>query len=125
LDEKGLDAKTTKGMNNLFIGSEGMLLTGFESHVLLPADKFAKHKAPKTFTPSPGFHEEWFNACRGGELATCNFDYSGPLAETTLLANVAFRARGGFDWDAENLKANGNAAAEQYLKSYFKKGWEV
>jgi predicted dehydrogenase len=125
LDEKGLDAKTTKGMNNLFIGSEGMLLTGFGSQKLLPENKFVGHKAPKTFAPSPGFHEEWFNACRGGELATCHFDYSGPLAETTLLANVAFRARGGFDWDAEKLKANGNAAAEQYLKSYFRKGWEV
>lgn len=125
LDEKGFSASTTKGMNNLFIGSEGMLLTGFGSWKLFPESKFVNHKAPKTFTPSPGFHEEWFNACRGGEPATCHFDYSGPLTETALLTNVAFRAKGGFDWDAESLKVSGNPAAEQFLKSYFRKGWEV
>ena len=36
--EKKLD---TAGMNNLFIGSEGMLLAGFDGYKLLPEDKFA------------------------------------------------------------------------------------
>jgi predicted dehydrogenase len=122
LEEKGLQGK---GMRVLFVGSEGMLLTGFDTWKLYPEDKFHGFKAPKTFTPSPGFHHEWFNACKGGELATCHFDYSGPLAEVALLGNVAFRAKGGFDWDAPNLKPTGNPAAEQFLKSYFRKGWEV
>lgn len=112
-------------VNNLFIGPEGMLLCGFGKWKLFPEDKFVGLTPTKTFTDSPGFHQEWIDACRGGDAATCNFDYSGPLTETVLLGNVAFRAKAGFDWDAVNLKPVGNPAAEQYLKSYFRKGWEV
>ena len=112
--------------NTLFIGTEGMLQCDFGRYRLYPEDKFADFKAPEKSIPdSPGFHKEFVQACKGGEKATCNFDYSGPLTETVLLGNVAFRAGGGFDWDAENLKATGNQAAERHLTSYVRKGWEI
>ena len=67
-------------MNNLFIGSEGMLLCGFNSVKLLPEDKFKDYKEPKATLPkSPGFHKEWFAACKGGKAASCEFAYSGPM----------------------------------------------
>ncbi len=113
LDQHQLDPK---GMNNLFIGNDGMLLCGFSTLKLLPEDKFKDFKPPEsTLYQSPGFHQEWIAACKGGPRASCNFDYSGPLAETVLLANVAYRAGGGFDWNAATLNATGNDAAEQYL----------
>ena len=68
---------------------------------------------------------EWFDACRGGEPATCDFAYSGPLTESVLLSNVAYRAGGGFDWDAANLKQTGNDRADEYIFSEFRKGWEI
>jgi predicted dehydrogenase len=115
-----------KGMNNLFIGTDGMLLCGFSTLKLLPEDKFKEYKPPEsTLYQSPGFHQEWVAACKGGQRASCNFDYSGPLAETVLLANVAYRAGDGFDWNAATLKATGNDAAKQYLKSHFRQGWEA
>ena len=115
-----------KGMNTLFIGSDGMLLTGFGSHKLYPEDKFADFKHPaKSIPDSPGFYQEWFNACKGGPAATCNFDYSGPLTETVLLGNVGYRVQGEFGWDAANLKATGNENVAQYLRSYFREGWKV
>jgi predicted dehydrogenase len=127
LKEQNISAQ---GMNNLFVGSEGMLLCGFDRWKLLPEDRFTGYKAPDPTIPkSPGFHKEWLDACRGGKPATCAFDYSGPLTETGLLGNVAFRAAeggaGGFDWDAKNLKPTGSSKAEQYLKSPYRKGWEV
>jgi predicted dehydrogenase len=122
-----------RGMNNLFIGSEGMLLCGFERWKLLPEADFKDYKAPTPTIPnSPGFHKEWLDACRGGKPATCHFGYSGPMTETVLLGNVAYRAgwgetepHGGFDWDAKSLKFSGNDKAVAYLKSPFRKGWEV
>ena len=112
--------------NTLFIGTEGMLQCDFGKHKLYPEDKFADFKAPDASIPdSPGFHKEFISACKGGEKATCNFDYSGPLTETVLLGNAAYRAGGGFDWDAETMKATGNPAAEKYLTSYVRKGWEI
>ena len=123
LKEKGM---SDRGMNTLFIGSEGMLLTGFSKYKLYPEEKFADYKPPaQTIEKSPGFYKEWFTACKGGEPATCNFDYSGPLAETVLLGNAAYRAGGNFAWDAEELTASGNEAVDQYLRPKFRKGWEA
>ncbi len=123
LREKGL---SDKGANNLFIGTEGMLLCGFGMRKLLPEDKFADYKAPQKSIPdSPGFHKEWIAACKGGEPATCQFGYSGPMSETVLLGNAAFRAGGGFDWNALELQAHGNPHAENFLHSYVRKGWEI
>ena len=125
LDELGL-GKKEKGMNNLFIGTEGMLLCGFGSHRLLPEKKYKDFKEPAPFLPKPpNFYKEWIDACKGGAPASCNFDYSGPMSETVLLANVAFRAKGGFTWDHASLRPVGNPAAEPYLRSTFRKGWEI
>lgn len=123
LKELGLSAK---GANNLFIGSKGMLLCGFGMRKLLPTDKFASYDAPEPTIPdSPGFHREWIAACKGGQPATCAFDYSGPLAETVILANTAYRAGGGFDWNYKTLEAGGNSRASGLIHPTFRKGWEL
>jgi predicted dehydrogenase len=110
--------------NNLFIGTQGMLVAGFETVQLLPTDQFVDFKTPSPTIPrSPGFHTEWLNACRGGETATCDFSYSGPLTEAVLLGNVGYRA-GAFDWDATTLKAS-TAEAQALIKPAYRKGWEV
>jgi predicted dehydrogenase len=114
------------GANNLFIGSEGMLLCGFNSHVLLPEDEFADFERPEQTIPdSPGFHKEWIDACKGGQAATCNFDYSGPMAETVLLGNVAYRTGEAFEWDAAELKSPGSTAIDGLNFPVYRKGWEV
>lgn len=122
LAEKKLEAG---GMNNLFIGSKGMLLCGFGKYKLLPEENFKTAKAPSTFTKSPGFHQEWFDAIRGGTPATCNFAYSGPMAESVLLANIAYRVQGTFGWDGQEMKAQGNPGVDKFLREEYRKGWEV
>ena len=118
---------STRGGNTVFIGTEGQLVAGFSSHKLFPEKKFADYKRPEASIPkSPGFHREWIQACKGGEPATCNFDYTGPMAETVLLGNVAYRAGGeAFQWDAKTLTASGNSKVAQYIKEPVRKGWEV
>jgi len=114
------------GNNTLFIGTEGMLLCGFGKHKLLPEDKFADSQPPSRSIPdSPGFYAEWLAACKGGEPATCSFAYSGPLTETVLLGNVAYRAAGSFRWDAETLSVTGNDEAARLIRTPYRKGWHV
>ena len=114
-----------KDRNNLFIGTDGMLLCGFGSWQLLPADKFAEIKAaPQTLAASPGFHKEWLAACRGGTPATCNFEYSGPMAESVLLANIAYRVQGEFDWDPAAMKSSRDDV-NALLRREYRRGWEV
>lgn len=123
LSQHGL---SEKGNNTLFIGEAGMLLAGFGQRKLLPEEKFADFKTPDPFVEdSPGFHQEWINACKGGKPATCDFSYSGPLAEAVLLGNVAYRSGGGFDWNAEALTTSGNAHSQGLIRESYRKGWEV
>lgn len=111
--------------NNLFVGEKGMLLCDFDKHVLLPEEQFADISLPTPFLPKPiDFRTQWTEACKGGAAASCHFDYSGPLTETVLLGNVAYRA-GGFSWDAERLQATDNAAAQALIQEPYRKGWEV
>ena len=116
---------SAKGNNTLFIGEKGMLLCGFSKRQLLPQDQFAEFQAPEPFIPnSPGFHREWIDFCKGGKPATCHFGYSGPMAETVLLGNVAYRALSEFDWDAQKLKA-GSGIAQRLIKEDYAQGWAV
>ncbi len=126
LREQGLPSS---GNNTLFIGTQGQLLCGFGKRALYPQDRFAEHEAPAATIPdSPGFHREWIDACKGGPAATCDFAYSGPLSETVVLGNVAYRAGGGFDWDAAHLAASGNdrapAPIRPEFRPEFRSGWE-
>ena len=59
-------------------------------------------------------------------IAGANFDFSGPLAETVLLANVANRFPGErLEWNAEKLRFTNNRRANKYLRRKYRKGWKV
>lgn len=112
--------------NNLFVGTKGMLLCDFGSRQLLPEDKFADFKEPEHTIPnSPGFRKEWLLACKGGEAPTCNFDYTGPMAETVILGNVAYRVNAEFDWDWKTMTSPNCKAIEPYIRPEYRKGWEL
>jgi hypothetical protein len=79
----------------------------------------------KTIPNSPGFYREWLDAGRGGPPATCNFQYTGPMTETILLGNVAYRSGQTFDWDADQLRPRGNVDIEAFIRPPYRKGWDV
>ena len=84
----------------LFVGSEGMLLTDYGKHRLMPEEKFRDFKRPAhTIPKSLGHHAEWIHACKTGAPTTCNFEYAGWLTEANHLGNVAYRAGKKLEWD--------------------------
>lgn len=110
----------------LFVGSEGMLISDYGKHELLPKSKYAGFKPPApTIPPSIGHHEEWIAACKTGGPTTCNFDYSGALTEAALLCNVALRTGKKLQWDATALKAVNCPEADQYLRRAYRPGWTL
>jgi predicted dehydrogenase len=110
----------------LFIGSEGMVLSDYGKHVLLPEDKFKDFKRPpETIPPSMGHHAEWIHACKTGAPTTCNFEYAGWLTEANHLGNVAFRTGKKLEWDFENLKAKNAPEADRFIKREYRSGWKL
>jgi predicted dehydrogenase len=124
-----LDGKTTYagfGSGVLFEGSKAKLLADYGKVKILPED-FAKSVSPpnvKSIPKSIGHHKEWTEAVKTGGPTTCNFAYSGLLAEAVLLGNVSYRAGTEIKWDAVKGVTN-VAAAEQYLGRDYRKGWDL
>ena len=112
--------------NTLFVGDKGTISAGFNGYQVTMKDGSTPVPPEQTIPKSPGFHQEWIQACKGGPRSTCDFvEYTGPLAESVLLANAAFRSGGGFDWNAKTFEASGNDKVEQYIMSDFRPGWQV
>jgi predicted dehydrogenase len=110
----------------LFVGSQGMLITDYGRHQLLPEDAFADFQRPEPFIPdSIGHHREWVEACKTGGPTTCNFDYSGALTEAALLCNVALRSGKTIHWDAQNLKAIDAAQCDALIRREYRQGWSL
>lgn len=122
---KEIAGERVPGSGVMFVGSEGKMFADYGKYRLFPTKKFADFQPPEQTIPaSIGHHREWLKACRDGSPTTCNFDYSGPLTETVLLGNVAYRSGKAFDWDGDNFKAS-TAEAEKYLRKEYRSGWEI
>lgn len=114
------------GSGVLFVGDDGMLLSDYGKHVLLPEDRFQDFVPPEQFIPkSIGHHAEWIHACKTGAPTTCNFEYAGWLTEANHLGNVAFRSGKALQWDAEAMKATNAPEADQFIRREYRKGWKL
>ena len=113
-------------LTQLWYQAKGVLVADFGGHRLYPESQYKDFEYPERSIPdSPGFHQEWFNAAKGGDTPpTCHFDYSGPMTESVLLGNVAYRVGEAFDWDGENMKAS-SAKAQALLQRTYRKGWQI
>jgi predicted dehydrogenase len=110
---------------SIFVGTKGVLLL---PHIgppqLLPENDFEGFQKPKV--TGADHWRQWVEACRGGATPSANFDYSGPLTETVLLGGVATHfPKTTLEWNAAALKFNNLADANQYVRSTYRKGWEV
>jgi predicted dehydrogenase len=110
----------------LFVGAKGMLIADYGRHQLLPEAQYAGfQRPPQTIPNSIGHHAEWIRACKTGEPTTCNFDYSGTLAEAVLLGNVSYRIGQKLQWDPVQLKAIGCPAADPFIHKKYRAGWKL
>jgi predicted dehydrogenase len=110
----------------LFVGDQGMVLSNYNKHLLLPEDKFVDFKRPAPFIPdSPGQHQEWLNAIRHGTPTGSPFSYAGLLTEANHLGNVAFRSGKKLEWDFQNMRATNCPEAEPFISRTPRSGWSL
>jgi predicted dehydrogenase len=142
LPSKELQAKVLKqgeklpGSGSLLVGDKGILYSPNDygaAYRLLPQQDFADYKKPEPKLPRNGkgdlgMKEEWAQAIkdRKPQIAYSNFDNAGMLTEFILLGNVAIRAGGKkLMWDGPNFKISNESAANDYLRTEYRKGWKL
>jgi len=107
---------------NMYIGDRGVIL----GNRIIPETKMKAYKLPpKTLKRRSGTWGEWVEAIRGGEPASCNFDWAGILTEAVLLGNIAIRTGKRLQWDAENMRFANNTTANGYVRSKYRSGWSL
>jgi predicted dehydrogenase len=117
---------------SVFVGDKGRLLArhgggrGGLGYVLLPEREYAGYEGPEPSLPrSPGHHEEWIAACKGGGPTGTSFDYSGPLTEVVLLGNVALHSGRKIVWDAANMRSAEGPLDDPYVRREYRAGWSL
>ena len=115
----------------LFIGDKGKIMCGCygKNPRLIPETAMKAYKLPpKTIARVGGIenHEkDWIRACKGGEPASSNFDYAGPLTEVVLLGNLAIRMGKKLNWDGQNMKVTNVPKANEYVHREYRQGWTL
>jgi predicted dehydrogenase len=113
----------------LFVGDKGKMF----GYTIIP-DSLRKEfgRPPKVLDRSPGHHQEWIDACKGGKPAGSNFDHAGPLAEAVLLGNVALRpeikknlTNKSLLWDGPGFKFTNMPEANEFLHCKYREGWSL
>ncbi len=117
-------------LGTVFVGEKGIMAIGPHGSGLqfVPNNlQRSLPKPPKTIPREKGMNHQadWLRAIRNpNRPAGCNFDYSAPLAKTVLLGNVAARAGlKRLEWNG--VRITNDEAANAYLKTTYRKGWEL
>jgi len=121
--EEGRKLSPEGGM--IFVGEKGKLLNGTQ---LLPYSLMKDVKRPEKTLPRIATSHEmnWVNACKTGEKACADFDFSGPLTEMVLMGNLSLYYPGQkIRWDGQAMQATNLPEANQYVKHLYREGWSL
>jgi predicted dehydrogenase len=117
-----------RGHGIYYVGEKGIITSGGWSEMprLLPLALHRDYVRPEqTLARVPGHHADWLRACKGGPPASGSFEYGARLCEFVMLGNVALRSRKLIRWDPEGMKAANAPEADAFLRSSYRKGWEL
>ncbi len=122
---QGVQGRRQRMPSVIFKGDKGTLMCGeYGDNVqTLPPEIMEKYKQPQRGAPR-GVHEQnWILACKGGEPACSNFDYSGPFTEIVVLGNLAIRVGRKLEWDGPNMKVTNEPDANKYVSKEYREGF--
>ena len=113
-----------------FKGDDGYLTAGEYGGRprLLPNARMAEYVKPDPSIPrvrAQNHYGNWIAACKGGEAAGSNFEYSGPFTEMVLMGVVALKAGQKLEWDHAKSAITNVANGEALLSKPYRTGFEI
>ncbi len=126
----GLKPSVPKCMGSEMFPAEGVLYVGTEGMMfddrILDAERAAKFaEVPKTIERRGGVMPEWYEACRGGQAASANFEYSIPVTNFVLLGNLAVQTGKAVELDPSTMKIVNNPEASALISQPYHNGWTL
>ena len=122
-----LEPERKEDFDSVFLGTKGTMVagtTGDGARIIPEAKRQATPRPEQSIPRSPkGHHGDFLEACRGGEPASSNFDYSGPLTEIVLLGNLAIRLGRKIEFDVVAMKAKNCPEADALIRRTPRPGW--
>ena len=119
------EGRKVPGGGSLFIGEGGkLMIPHISGPQLLPYSKNRGLKRPDV----KGFshYHAYIDACHGKGTTGSNFNYAGPLAETTCLGLIATRVPNTLlHWDAEQLAITNSPEANALVHPTYRTGFDV
>lgn len=110
------------GGGELYVGDDGVMLRDR----VFPASRAKKFAGvPQTLPRRSGTWGEWWEACQGGEMAGCHFQWAGLLTEFVLLGNIAIRVGKRLEWDARATRFTNDEAANKLVGADYRNGWSL
>jgi predicted dehydrogenase len=114
----------------LIVGTNGTILHGSHGAAgaqIVPATRWNDYQRPAPSIPrSRGHHEDWLLAAKGGQPASSNFDYGGPLTEVAMLGVIAQRFPGqSLEWDSKALQITNHGVANELVRPPWRAGWTL
>ena len=90
------------------------------------AAKVAPQTVERIKDGADGHETNWLEACKGGNPASSNFDYSGPLTEMVLMGNLAtvFPMQK-LLWDGPNYRYTNIKEANDWINPPYREGWSL
>jgi predicted dehydrogenase len=126
--EMGDEALKAEG-GALLVGSKGKLLydTYGNNSRLLPKSLHDSVGAPpqKLSRVTVSHEQDWANAAKGKNEASCPFEYAAKLTEVMLLGIVALRAGQKIHYDGGDMRITNLPAANDFLRRDYRRGWTL
>ncbi|MEL4306848.1 Gfo/Idh/MocA family protein [Joostella sp. CR20] len=142
------------GGGSIFYGEKGIIVTDTysENPRILNYFKDKVGELPRPYLKRVkgaigGHYSNFVDGCLNGAETTSPFSYAGPLTEAVLMGNLAIKAyqhkvlksgkkvgdwdpynypgRKKIKWDGENMVVTNYPEANEWVKSIYRKGWEL
>jgi predicted dehydrogenase len=118
----GFEGGVLPPSGEMYIGDDGIMLG---HRILTEKRRDMASGIPRSLPRRPGIWGEWFEACQGGELAGCDFGWSGPATEFVLLGNLAIRSGKRLEYDAQAMRITNDEAANALIREPYHNGWTL
>ncbi len=115
----------------IYVGEKGYMYTGCygDGARIVPEEHHQQVPLPDKLIQriKGSHHDNFLVACRGGEPACSNFDYSSKFVEVTLLGSLAMIAgeRKKIEWDGANMKCTNMPELSKFILTESRKGWTI